>query len=549
MDTTHRNRATRRTFLTGSAALLSSAMLTPWLDAVPAWSQTSSSHTTGRRFYVSTSGSDSATGRSSSAAWKTLDRVNRHTFEPGDAILFHSGDTFHGQLHPQGSGAPNKPIVLGRYGTGRMPIIDMGPALGAAVMLQDQSWWQIHELEVTSGAPPSPDIGRAGIAVLAATEGKTHNIVVRDCFMHDIWGTLMGHGPWDQYHSSAIYVGSLGGDKSNHASAHNVLIESNRIERVDRCGIIAINCTSGLLIRNNRIVNLGGDAIVPIRCNGVLVEHNSVTQSCLRTGNPLLWIPDVPKWMHMGNPHSAAIWLAGCDNGIMQFNEVYDTGRTSGNGDGEGYDIDLDCHNCILQYNYSNNNHGMMLLMQRTSGNVARYNISQNDQTHILALRPELYDGNLIYNNVFYIDYGTAVIEMRNDERDLKNLSKVGVPLRNNIFYATGDGHFQVTYKYPTLPDPDPGKDRLFRDNCYFGPWVGTGPNDPQWKANTYDPLFVAPGTGGIGLDSLKGYQLRAGSPCIGRGIAIPNNGGRDFWGNPLPDGKLDIGAFQHRVS
>lgn len=548
MDTVdqHLNKTTRRTFLRTGAAAVSAGMFGSLLHASPAWAGAVPAPVPVRTFYVSTSGNDAASGRSSSSAWKSLDRVNRENFAPGDAILLRSGDAFHGQLHPQGSGEPHKPIVLGRYGTGRLPIINMGAALGAAIKLEDQSWWQIRELEVTSSAPPDPKIGRAGIAALAATDGKMHNIEIRDCFIHDVWGTLMGRGPWDQYHSSAIFVGSARGEGRMPATAKNVLVHNNRIERVDRCGIIAVNCRTGLIIRHNRIHNLGGDAIVPMRCNGVLVEHNSVTQSCLRTGNPLLWIPDVPKWMHIGNPHSAAIWLAGCTGGIMQFNQVYDTGRTSGNGDGEGYDIDLECHDCILQYNYSNNNHGMLLLMQHTSGNVARYNISQNDQTHILALRPELNTGNLIYNNVFYIDYGTAIIEMRNDERDLKNLSKVGVPLRNNIFYATGDGHFQVTYKYPTMPDPDPGKDRLFLHNCYFGPWVQTGPNDPQWKENSYDPLFVAPGTGGIGLDSLKGYQLRPDSPCIGRGIAIPHNGDRDFWGHPLPDGNLDIGAFQH---
>ena len=134
------------------------------------------------------------------------------------------------------------------------------------------------------------------------------------------------------------------------------------------------------------------------------------------------------------------------------------------------------------------------------------------------------------------------------DNRALKDKSKVGVPLRNNIFYATGLGRFKVVYLPPTQPDPSPGDNRLFLDNCYFGPWLGDGPNDANRETKTYNPLFVAPGQGGIGLDRLAGYQLRPDSPCLGRGMAIARNGGRDFWGNPLPDGKLDIGAFQHRT-
>ena len=133
------------------------------------------------------------------------------------------------------------------------------------------------------------------------------------------------------------------------------------------------------------------------------------------------------------------------------------------------------------------------------------------------------------------------------DNRELKDKSKAGVPLRNNIFYAIGQGRFRVNYLSPTLPDPNPGSNRLFLDNCYFGPWLGDEPNDSDRERKTYDPLFVAPGRGGIGLESLKGYQLRPGSPCIGRGAALAKNGGRDFWGNPLPTSALDVGAFQHR--
>ena len=57
-------------------------------------------------------------------------------------------------------------------------------------------------------------VAGTGIAVLAATDGKMHNITIRGCFIHDIWGTLMGRGPWDQYHSAAIYVGAA------HGTAH-----------------------------------------------------------------------------------------------------------------------------------------------------------------------------------------------------------------------------------------------------------------------------------------------------------------------------------------
>jgi hypothetical protein len=51
----------------------------------------------------------------------------------------------------------------------------------------------------------------------------------------------------------------------------------------------------------------------------------------------------------------------------------------------------------------------------------------------------------------------------------------------------------------------------------------------------TADPLMMAAGSGQVGLDSLKGYQLKEGSPCIGAALPIVANGGKDFWGNQLP--------------
>merc|ERR1712232_1242124 len=41
----------------------------------------------GANYYVSPSGSDSATGTSSSTAWRTLDRASMQKFLPGDSLL------------------------------------------------------------------------------------------------------------------------------------------------------------------------------------------------------------------------------------------------------------------------------------------------------------------------------------------------------------------------------------------------------------------------------------------------------------------------------
>lgn len=104
-------------------------------------------------------------------------------------------------------------------------------------------------------------------------------------------------------------------------------------------------------------------------------------RTCMRSG--YLDLKGGESWW----PHTAAIWIQDAEETIMQYNAVYDTGRQPGNGDGFAYDFDFYCKRCIAQYNYSQNNHGFLLLMNRTFENIARYNISENDQTHLVQMQ------------------------------------------------------------------------------------------------------------------------------------------------------------------
>ena len=79
-------------------------------------------------YYVSNSaGNDSNSGVSVGSPWKTLGKVNRETFLPGDIVLFKRGDRWNEALTPPTSGETGKPILYGAYGgeKGR-PIIETG---------------------------------------------------------------------------------------------------------------------------------------------------------------------------------------------------------------------------------------------------------------------------------------------------------------------------------------------------------------------------------------------------------------------------------------
>jgi hypothetical protein len=77
----------------------------------------------GTNHYISSSGSDSNDGLTAGTTWKTISKVNSHTFVSGDQIRFKSGDSFYGNLTINQSGSTNKPIIYTSYGSGLEPII------------------------------------------------------------------------------------------------------------------------------------------------------------------------------------------------------------------------------------------------------------------------------------------------------------------------------------------------------------------------------------------------------------------------------------------
>ena len=503
-----------------------------------------------KTYFVSAQGNDSADGLSVATAWKSIEKVNSVTFLPGDRILFRKGDTFYGQIAVKGSGEEGRPITMSSYGDGSgRPVINLGSAEGAGILMENVSHWEVYGMEVVSYEPYKIGIGRQGIVVRVSDGGNFDHFVIKDNYVHDIWGQLGGNGLYVNYSSSAILVHTARQASGRAITGPNeptvindVLIEGNRIERVDKCGIVCRGARNNVVVRGNYMDNIGGDGIFVNGPYRGLIEYNEIHRSCMRAGFPDL--PGDDGWW----PHVAACWIQNTEETIMQFNEVYDTARNLYNGDGFAYDFDFNCKRCICQYNYSKNNHGLMLLMYNIFENVTRYNISENDHTHLIQMQGPLEgDNSLVYNNVFYVDYGLADI----DFFLTREPEFLGAKFYNNIFYATGQGRFRTVYSsgdtqvrnYDEELKPDLAPGTLFLHNCYYGPWKNGLPDDPE--ALVADPKFVAPGTGGTGLATLGGYKLREDSPCINTGMYVPDNGGRDFFGQSLEDGHTDYGAFE----
>jgi len=487
----------------------------------------SAGHATATTYYVdSVGGNDTNTGTSAAAPWKTIDKVNGTTFLPGDTILFKSGSAWVGKLNPKGSGTDGHPIVIDKYGDGPKPLIDGAGSTGDGVLfLHNQEYWEANNLELTNDAPAEGD--RRGVLLSASNFGTVDHIYLVNLDIHDIKG-IPGQN------IAAKDTGGIGikllADDAVDTRFNDILIENCTISTVDNTGIYSRSAAGGantpgsanfnrrkitnLRIRNNRINDVAKNAmIIRLTDSSCVVEHNVCWDTCVRvdTGNTIF-------------PRSA-------DGTVFQYNEGYL--NRSKDFDGSLYDADLESYRIKFQYSYSHDNaHGLIWFASQPddTDTIVRYCISQNDHGIIFALRSTFVHASF-YNNVIYIPPHLSPVIIQ--ERGSKTFQ---YEFYNNIIYNESP---TATYQFGNGT-------RDIDSNVFFGYHPANEPADPH--KITDDPMFVNPGSGGIGIDTLDGYKLLEGSPAIDSGRTVAGAPGLDFWGNPVPyNGTVDRGVHEYQ--
>jgi len=473
-------------------------------------------------------GNDSADGLSPATAWQSLAKANSVVYQPGDSLLLRSGAAWTGRLQPQGSGTPAARIVIDRYGDGTKPVIHGGGIAGGAVTLENRQYWTIRNLEVTNNGTSEPK--KMGINVRNDCVGTLSGIEIRNCDIHDVTGVMNNY--IDGKESGGIVFQVTVSNLSVPSKWENIVIEGNTIRNVIREGILMQSLwinkpqdpnsswsgagpylpSENIRIASNTLENIGGDGIIPWCVKNGIIEYNLVR----RSNNNVL-----------GQGH-AGLWPYFCEDVIMQFNEVCETKTAY---DGMALDFDNSDQRCIYQYNYCHDNEGGFLNMccdGNGNGNIARFNISQNDGC-IAGGRVFLVHGN--GNHGYQVYNNTIFVSRNNPPMFEQGAASTGsdITFRNNIFINSGTGSFFA-----------PG-------GCYFDNnlYHGNGHIAADPRKILADPMLVFPGSGGNGLNSLNGYKLLAGSPALGSGLVIANNGGLDYWGNPVSSTAApNIGAY-----
>jgi hypothetical protein len=510
-------------------------------------------------YYLNTAGSDSASGTSPGSAWRTLARVNQASLSAGDRVYLAGGQTFTGTLAFDAAdrGTGPFPIVVSSYGLGRATIA-AGQSSGVA-------------------AYNTAGIAVANIDIVGA--GRSSNSSSGIEFYTDLPGNVKLAGiridsvGVSGFGKQGIVVGSWNGATGfRDVAIISVLAHDNALAGIATYAAVP-NVHQNVYVGyswaydNSGVPGLStnsGNGIVLGNVNGATIER------CVARHN---------GWLNTNVGGPVGIWTYDSTGVTIQLNESY-ANRTASSADGGGFDLDQNVSNSVVQYNYSHDNDGAGYLLAQEpatdahSGNVVRYNISQNDG------RANTYGGihvwgrvrnAEIYNNTIFMSASSSASPRAATvvSRGVPQNRSVSVHFRNNIFVSAG--------AVPLLEVDDvqrASSDLQFQGNIYFAAtnqwilyWGAAAFTDfASWRSVTLqehvnvaavgsaaNPLLTNAGVASalgdaMRMETLDAYRLQPGSPAIdaavnlaGFGIAI---GARDFFGTSLPRGSAaDIGA------
>jgi hypothetical protein len=525
----------------------------------------------GTVYYVSPSGNDGSTGTSQASAWKSVGKINASVFKAGDSVLFQGGQIFSGCLTFTTANVVNSaesnPFTVSSYGgTSFTLMANCSGAQAAAINIAGVNGFTLNNAILVGNG------GGAWYGVWIHNPGSTvaSGITIQNS---DIGGFYTNDT--SQY-GAEIFLNGFTGGLSNVNILNNTLHGLSGAGSRDDNGVTG--WSSNKSIRNvvysgNTLYNIGGKANGLAGCEGNGINANGVDGGVIQN--------NVAHDLG-GNVNTcggaAGFWAASANNITIQYNEAYGIQPISYSTgcDWDGFDLDLQVTNSVMQYNYSHDNYGAGFLLYGSGSwgpNTIRYNISQNDGGLRSTASGSLAIGGdsgtamplSIYNNTVYNGFSSS----GNPQNPILAMGSGVVPsgvVGNNIFYSTA--HFYnsapmvntngfsatgLNYVGNNYFTPTAGGNLSFQLPTFYpniGAWQAAG-YDPQ--AKTADPLLVGAGAGGIcggySAACLKIYKLQGGSPMLKGGVDLTrppyslNVGSKDFFGNSI-SAPYSVGAY-----
>lgn len=513
-----------------------------------------------KTYYISHIGNDANDGLSIASAWFSFSHINNIDLQPGDKILLEGSQNFTGviQLDANDAGTATNPITISSYGIGPATINAIN---SAAIYASNAGGIHINNL-ILKGDGSDHD----GIDLFVNQTTADINFISIDSI------EVFGFG------KRGCLIGAYSTDKGiNHCTIRYSSFHDNIVAGLETFGDWPSLSNTDFTISYCKFYNNYGDLTPTSKATGSglvvsgvdsgLVEYceayNNGTNNRSTGGGPV------------------GIWAYDARNIIIQYCESHHN-KAGLTKDGGGFDLDGGSQYCTIQYCYSHDNegYGMSLVEYGSSneftGNIIRYNISQNDARKNSNGAIALYavDGlhrvnnSEIYNNTVYID-ANNLVNGRPSAVNILTQNYAGVNIRNNIFYVKG-GVDMMNAEFALSPG-----EIYFGANNYYSSvseynflWNGSYYTSlDQWRASangqetnagvtlciSQNPLLTDAGSGntvnpadGGSFHSLFGYSLNSFSPLVDKAITTANMGTHDFFDNALPSSSnYDIGAAE----
>ena len=455
----------------------------------------------GNTYYVDVNGNDENDGLSENSPWKTIEKINKQSFRPGDNILFKRGNTWKGKMEIHSSGSENLPILFGAYGNGSKPTI-LAPENDAAVVLIAADYVVLQDLDVRGGY--------SSVAIY----GSDYTIIEdcdigRDSFI----GIWVNQKEWEPKKNH-----------SNHGIIRRCIIDQgHNTEKHPEDGIHLRDGVNYWKIYDNEIKDWGHSGISLFQQdNNTTVSYNKIYRNLI-TGKKSDYMRGFEIKAKEGGAQYNEFYfniirdtnvrnqIAG-DHNLIYYN-IFDTVKSS-----TYQNITTEAGAININGGWTENEVGHD---NKIFNNVI-YNCDEAGiEVRSHEISPSIYNIEII-NNIIMECGKNSKINLNNIALWMKNESKItNITIKNNIIYNPGITNI-INYKGIIMSVEDFNKldvdDNIIRNNIQL------------------DPRFVDPKN--------HNFHLKSNSPGIDAGINVKMD--KDFDGIPLPQGNnVDIGVFE----
>jgi hypothetical protein len=552
-------------------------------------------------FYVSPTGSDSNNGTSSGTPWQTLSHASLFGATAGDTVLLEGGQTHTGSLlYMSVAGTYQSPFTIGSYGSGRATI-SCGNSYG--VRLVGCSGINLHDVVVSGSGASSNGTSTnlyngvevinpfttghldqvwidnvevtgcySGVEVRGyATSGSAgsgsgfNNVKITNCYSHDIlyFGFQV---------RCTVLLNSTGGTLRWNTFS----LVSDRASASNNYQLYAGRAFNGVYIGNCRVVHSYGD---PSRNDST---HSGDGIMVKETTNGIVeWCSVFDSGAQGDSP--AGIWTQESTNVVIRYCEV---GRFHSlvTVDGDAFDMDGGCVNCVVEYCLSHHSDGAGVLCGPYPNSAApqnctvRYHVSVNDcqRVGVNAHSPIFPYGGAqldVYNCVIYADDSSAglaslVTHGGGRQRHWNNIfltnTTASVPFLSGTFDNGSLAVGNLYYAYKANPKWNWGGVDYTTLAAFISGAAQETLNSVTVGQYT-DPLLSAPGTVADVMPThpstyMTAFDQTSGSPTVNAGIDLLtvygiDMGTTDFHGLPnrysggLSKTGIDVGATKYNAT